>query len=121
MDYDAQYGILLDMVGAENAMFRHEGYSLMFAPHIVRKVWDVAHRQGYQNFFINRESGFVIDDHYYINEIRNIPVINIIDQRDDTPHGFYEHWHTLKDNMDAIDPLTLKAVGQTVTAVLWLE
>jgi Zn-dependent M28 family amino/carboxypeptidase len=120
-DYNARFGILLDMVGASNATFLQEGYSMMFAPNIVRKVWDIAARQGYGSYFVKRDGGYIMDDHYYINTIRNIPVINIIDLRSDTPHGFYEHWHTLKDNMDAIDPTTLKAVGQTVAAVLWLE
>lgn len=120
-DYNARYGILLDMVGASNATFLQEGYSMMFAPNIVRKVWDIGARQGFGDFFVKRDGGYIMDDHYYINTIRNIPVINIIDLRSDTPHGFYEHWHTLKDNMDAIDPTTLKAVGQTVSAVLWME
>jgi Zn-dependent M28 family amino/carboxypeptidase len=120
-DYNARYGILLDMVGASNATFLHEGYSMMFAPNIVRKVWDIAAKQGYGSFFVNRDGGYIMDDHYYINTIRNIPVINIIDLRSDTPHGFYEHWHTIHDTMDAIDPATLKAVGQTLAAVLWQE
>lgn len=120
-DYNARFGILLDMVGAGNASFNHEGYSMMYAPNIVRKVWEIANRQGFGAFFLNREGGYVIDDHYYINKIRGIPVINIIDQREHTAHGFFDYWHTVKDNMDAIDPLTLKAVGQTVTAVIWSE
>jgi hypothetical protein len=120
-DYNARFGILLDMVGAVNATFRHEGYSLMYAPHIVRKVWGVANRQGFGQFFLNDEGGFILDDHYYINIIRNIPVINIIDQRRYTAHGFFDYWHTVNDTMDHIDPLTLKAVGQTVAAVIWQE
>jgi len=120
-DYFANYGILLDMVGAYNASFKHEGYSMMYAPNYVRKVWDIARKQGFDNYFLNTEGGFIIDDHYYVNTIRKIPVINIIDQRTDTPHGFFAYWHTMDDTMDAIDPLTLQAVGQTVTAVIYQE
>ncbi len=120
-DYNARYGILLDMVGAVNATFKHEGHSLMYAPHVVRKVWNITQNLGFGQFFINREGGFILDDHYYINKIRQIPTINIIDQRDHTSHGFFDYWHTLRDNMDPIDPLTLQAVGQTVLAVVWLE
>lgn len=109
------------MVGASQATFKHEGYSMMFAPHIVRKVWDKAHSLGNQAFFLNREGGYIVDDHYYVNEIRGIPTINIIDQRTDTPHGFFPHWHTIHDNMDAIDKQTLKVVGETVTAVIYSE
>lgn len=120
-DYFARFGILLDMVGAENATFKHEGYSMMYASNVVRKVWDVARREGFGHFFLNREGGYVIDDHYYINTIRNIPVANIIDQRDHTPHGFFEYWHTINDSMENIDKATLHAVGQTVTAVIYRE
>ncbi|TVQ15480.1 MAG: M28 family peptidase [Bacteroidetes bacterium] len=120
-DYFARFGILLDMVGAENATFKHEGYSMMYAPNIVRKVWEIARREGFGHSFLNREGGYIIDDHYYINKIRNIPVINIIDQRDHTPHGFFDYWHTVKDNMDNIDKNTLHVVGQTVTTVIYSE
>lgn len=120
-DYFARFGILLDMVGAENATFKHEGYSMMYASNIVRKVWDVARREGFEHFFLNREGGYIIDDHYYINTIRNIPVVNIIDQREHTPHGFFDYWHTVNDSMENIDKTTLHAVGQTVTAVVYRE
>jgi hypothetical protein len=120
-DYNAKYGILLDMVGASGATFKHEGYSLDFASNIVRKVWNTAQRLGYGQFFLNRPGSRITDDHYYINTIRHIPTINIIDQRNEYGHGFFEHWHTIYDNMDAIDPITLKAVGQTVLTVILEE
>lgn len=120
-DYFARFGILLDMVGAADATFKQEGYSLLFAPNIVRNVWDTAQQLGFGQYFINTEGGHIMDDHYYINDIRNIPTINIIDQRIDTPHGFFEHWHTMKDNMDAIDKNTLHAVGTTVLHIIYQE
>ena len=120
-DYNARFGILLDMVGAPNAMFKKEGYSMMFAPHIVRKVWGIAQSLGHGQFFINRQGGHITDDHYFINQIRGIPTINIIDLRDDTPHGFFHQWHTIDDTMDHIDPFTLKVVGETVLNVIFRE
>ena len=120
-DYNARFGILLDMVGAYNATFRHEGYSMMYAPQIVRRVWAVAQREGFGNNFLNEEGGHIVDDHYYINTIRGIPTINIIDQRRDTSHGFFQYWHTLNDNMDKIDPAILHAVGSTVINVIFEE
>ncbi|MBW6478858.1 MAG: M28 family peptidase [Bacteroidales bacterium] len=120
-DYNARFGILLDMVGAYNATFRHEGYSLMYAPQIVRKVWALAQREGFGHLFLNEEGGYIVDDHYYINTIRGIPTINIIDQRRDTPHGFFQYWHTKNDTMDNIDRATLHAAGSTVLAVIFEE
>lgn len=119
--YQAGFGILLDMVGAENANFKKEGYSMMYAPNIVRKVWSHARNIGYGAFFVDEEGGFITDDHYYVNTIRNIPTINIIHLDASTPHGFYPYWHTVNDNLDAIDPVTLKAVGQTVLEVIFRQ
>ncbi len=121
INYDARFGILLDMVGAYNATFKREGYSMMFAPGIVRRVWETAHRLGHGHMFLNRDGGLIIDDHYYVNTIRNIPTINIIHQDDRTSHGFFPEWHTMGDNMDVIDKYTLKAVGETVLAVIFDE
>ncbi|MDR4987824.1 MAG: M28 family peptidase [Bacteroidales bacterium] len=120
-DYFARYGILLDMVGATDPKFKREGYSMLFAPNIVRKVWEIAGQAGYGHLFVNRDGRFIIDDHYYINRLRNIPTINIIHQDHSTEHGFFPQWHTLDDNMDVIDPYTLKAVGQTVLEVIYRE
>ncbi|MEE4178582.1 MAG: M28 family peptidase [Bacteroides sp.] len=120
-DYNARFGILLDMVGAGGAQFRQEGFSMFYAPNIVRKVWATARRIGYGAYFVEQQGGYVTDDHYYVNKIRNIPTINIIHQEDNNLHGFFPQWHTLEDDMDIIDPNTLKAVGQTVLAVIFEE
>lgn len=120
-DYTARFGILLDMVGASNAVFGKEGYSLYYAPHVVRKVWKVAQRLGYGNMFVNKETGYIMDDHYYVNLHRGIPTINIIHYDPSTPHRFFPQWHTLKDDMDIIDKETLMAVGQTVLTVIFEE
>ena len=120
-DYFARYGILLDMVGASGATFKREGYSMLYAPGVVRKVWDTARNLNYGNMFSNREGSYITDDHYYVNTIRNIPTINIIHQNPDTEHGFFPEWHTTGDTMDIIDKYTLKAVGETVLHVIFQE
>ncbi|MDX9942822.1 MAG: M28 family peptidase [Bacteroidales bacterium] len=120
-DYNARFGILLDMVGASGAQFRQEGFSTFYAPNIVRKVWATARRIGYGHFFLEEQGGYVTDDHYYVNTIRNIPTINIIHQENNQLHGFFPQWHTLEDDIDFIDPSTLKAVGQTVLTVIFEE
>ncbi len=121
IDYNARYGILLDMVGASGATFKRESYSMLFAPHIVRKVWEAASNLGYGHMFPDRDGGFVMDDHYYINTIRDIPTINIIHQEEGTEHGFFPEWHTMGDNMDVIDRYTLRVVGETVLHVIYNE
>lgn len=112
--YHAQYGILLDMVGAEGAVFTMEGYSMYYAADIMRRVWEEAHRSGYGDFFSFRETGMIADDHYYVNEYARIPTIDIIHYDATTGSGFFPHWHTVDDDMDNISKTTLKAVGQVV-------
>ncbi len=120
-DYNARFGILLDMVGASGATFKREGYSMRFAPQVVRKVWETAHRLGHGHMFPNRDGGYIIDDHYYVNTIRRIPTINIIHQDESTPHGFFPEWHTTGDTMDVIDTYTLHVVGETVVHIVYRE
>lgn len=120
-DYMPQYGILLDMVGAPGARFFMEGFSMYYAPHVVRKVWNAAHALGYSPFFSFQQSGPITDDHYYVNKIANIPMIDIIQHDPGTSTGFGQYWHTHADDIEQIDRATLQAVGQTVLWVLYQE
>ena len=120
-NYFARYGILLDMVGAKDAKFPKEYFSKQYASDIVRKVWNKAAQLGYSNYFIDKDGPAITDDHIYMNRIAQIPTIDIVHLESGGDNVFFEHWHTLKDNMDNIDRNTLKAVGQTVTEVLYNE
>lgn len=120
--YKANYGILLDMVGAANARFPKEQFSRYYASHIVDKVWTMASRLGYDNYFVDERGGMINDDHYYINEIIGIPTINIIHLNPDSKNGsFFEHWHTREDTIDKISPETLRVVGDVVLNVVYRE
>ncbi len=118
--YKARYGILLDMVGGVNAKFAMEGYSLSFAPDIVSQVWSTASELGYGNYFVQNQRGSITDDHYFVNRYTGMPIIDII-QWDPNTGGFADHWHTHRDDMTAIDRATLKAVGQTLAAMVYHE
>lgn len=118
--YNARFGILLDMVGGKGATFLKERYSNEYAPSIVKKVWDAASQAGYANYFIDQNGGYVTDDHLPVNRLAKIPAIDIVPY-DLGSGGFNPTWHTVNDNMNAIDPATLKAVGQTVMEVIYNE
>ena len=120
-NYRAEFGILLDMVGATNASFYKEGYSVEYASDVIDKVWSVASSLGFDDFFKDRKGGYITDDHVAVNQFKRAPSINIIHTSDDTSHGFGSFWHTQSDNMDIIDKNTLGAVGQTVMEVLYIE
>jgi hypothetical protein len=119
-NYNARYGILLDMVGAADATFPLEGFSMYYAPDITKKVWETAAAAGYGDYFVFEKGTFITDDHYFINTIANIPTINIIHLESASVNGtFYDHWHTTNDDITQIEPATLKAVGQTLLTVIY--
>ena len=122
-NYYPNYGILLDMVGAKNARFAKEGVSMYFAKNIVDKVWKTAHKIGYSDYFTFQTSEQITDDHLYVNQIAQIPMINIIEYSPFSKNGGYfgDYHHTHNDNMDIINKNTLKAVGQTLLEVIYNE
>lgn len=120
-NYNARFGILLDMVGVPSANFAHEGFSMQYAPDVVVKVWDAASRAGYGNYFVNQQGGTINDDHLYVNKYSRIPTIDIIHYDPQTRSGFFPYWHTTQDNMEHVDKNTLKAVGQTLLTVIFEE
>lgn len=120
-NYKADYGILLDMVGAANATFLKEGYSMKYAPNILDKVWSTAAKLGHGNYFLPQNGGYITDDHLSVNQHQRAPSINIINLKTDTHTGFASHWHTHRDDMRNIDRGSLKAAGQTVMEVIYTE
>jgi hypothetical protein len=119
-NYKPEYGILLDMVGAKGARFSREEYSRQHANDVVGKVWYVANRLGYSDYFIFQDSPGITDDHVFTNQA-GVRTIDIIDH---VPYGeeyFPPYHHTTKDNMSIIDRNSLKAVGQTVLQTIYQE
>ncbi|MCM1504227.1 MAG: M28 family peptidase [Muribaculum sp.] len=114
------YAILLDMVGGRDARFTREYISDRYASAVNDRVWAMADVAGFGDRFINRQAGGVVDDHMFINRA-GIPCIDIIECANESTGSFPPTWHTVNDNMDHIDPETLKAVGQTVANVIYNE
>lgn len=114
------YGIVLDMVGGDGAVFAREHISERLAPEVNAKVWGTATRSEYASRFKNNVSGSLIDDHLFINRA-GIPCIDIVECDNPVTSSFPPTWHTLSDDMHAIDRSTLKAVGQVVTDVIYAE
>ena len=121
-DYKARYGILLDMVGGQGARFYQEGFSMLYAPQVVDAVWQAAEVVGYGSFFPRQSGGSITDDHGPVNEVAQIPCIDIIPHYPNCEESsFGPTWHTVKDDMQHIDAATLRAVGQTLVQVLFSE
>lgn len=117
------FGVNLDMVGAANARFTREGFSMQYAAPFVSKVWNSAAKLGYNYYFIFEDVNGVVDDHYYVSKFAGIPSIDIINYNryNGSRGGFGQHWHTQKDNMSIIDKATLFAVGSVVLDVIYYE
>ena len=116
-----KYGILLDMVGAKDAVFPKEGVSMQYNPQLVNKVWYLASKLGYGKYFIQEEAkGGITDDHLYVNRIANIPSIDII-HYDPYQGDFGSFHHRHLDDIDIIDKSTLKVVGQVIMETIYRE
>ena len=105
------YGILLDMIGDEDLCIYRGSMSAIYAPQVLRTLWDNAKALGYGKYFADREKYVIHDDHIPLNEIAKIPVADVIDFD-------YPWWHTTGDTADKCSPESLKIVGDVIVKTL---
>jgi len=115
-NYKADFGILLDLVGAKGAVYPKEAISQRFAGPVQTVIWDLAAKMGYGDLFINVQRGSINDDHLYVNKDAKIPMVDIINIQSD---GFGAYHHTHDDNIDLIDKDVLRRTGQVVITLLF--
>ena len=115
--YFPAFAILLDMVGDANLQLPREGFSVMYAPEVVDRVWQIAQEMGYSQFE-DRIGLQVNDDHVILNE-GGIPTINIIDFQ--YPDASHRYWHTLQDVPENCSPESLKVVGDVLLKLIYEE
>ncbi len=119
IDYRPRVGFVLDMVGGRGTSFSIEGYSRQVAIPVVNMVWHLAEQLGYGQYFLQRDGGYLTDDHIPMNMIAHIPTIDIVPFCPDARSNFGDTWHTVNDIPENIDPAVLKAVGQTLLQLLY--
>ena len=90
-------------------------------PTVVNRGWSAARQAGYSDYFPNDDSGYITDDHLFVNRLARIPMIDIVPYHPIGDHSFGPTWHTLQDSPDNIAPATLKAVGQTLLQLIFTE
>lgn len=119
--YNPRFGILLDMVGGEDAIFPKEGYSMQYAPSLVNEIWSVADKKGYGDLFADRRGAPISDDHIIVHRLTGIPMINIIHHRvsEEGKVIFPEYWHTQRDDLNIISKSTLQAVGDVLLELIY--
>lgn len=118
--YAPRFSILLDLVGAQGAIFPKEGFSRRYAGPLVDAIWSIAAEKGYEDYFVDINGPPVADDHMIVNQVAGIPMVDIIHYRTSGQDiQFPDHWHTHSDNMDIISLETLQAVGDVVTEIIY--
>lgn len=103
----AQAMILLDMVGDRDLRIGREGFS---SRTLWRRVRAAALRVGVAPVFPDRAAAGVLDDHLPFRE-QGVPAIDLIDFD-------FRCWHLLCDDLGAVSPRSLDAVGETVYELL---
>jgi glutaminyl-peptide cyclotransferase len=103
----AEAAIVLDFVGDKELAIPRDQYSS-------RRLWTklraAARRTGHARHFPAREQGAVLDDH--VPFIRaGVPAIDLIDFD-------FPCWHRTCDDLTAVSPRSLDAVGETMRAFL---
>lgn len=113
-DRHPRYAVLFDMVGDTDLRIFEEGNSVIAAPDVVNRVWDMARALGYGEVFQPSLRHTVTDDHVPLIEA-GVRAINVIDF-DYGPQNAY--WHTPEDTPDKISARSLKAVGDVAVALV---
>jgi len=113
-DYKAFVGINLDMVAGKNATFYQEDNSRYFNNFELKKIWKLAKKMGYENFFADEFSQALFDDYIFVSQNTGIRSILIIDYKKNSENIFFTHWHTHQDNIENVDKSTIKAVGDVI-------
>jgi len=104
--------IIVDMVGEKDNEIPMEYYSYHNSPTLVKEIWQKAKELGYDQFK-QKIGSYVYDDHSaFIAAGFNAAVIIDFD---------YPYWHTLEDTPDKCSEISLKAVGQTLTEIIYSE
>ena len=112
-------GILMDMIGDKELQLSWDEVSFKYAPGLAKEVWGIAKELGLKEFS-PRVLHSIRDDHLPLNEIAQVPTIDIIDFDYPTiASRSRSYWHTMADTPD-------KCSGESITKVAavvltWLQ
>ena len=81
-------------------------------------VFGIAEELGFGSTFSNITVAPITDDHHYVFQGSQIPMIDVI-QHDPSRNTFAHYWHTHADDMNAVSKETLLRVGKTMSALMF--
>ena len=108
--WEADFGILLDMVGDRTLELPMERYSWNAARNLTEAIWRRAEELGLPAFQ-RRLGPAIMDDHLPLIQ-SGVPTIAIIDFN-------YPHWHTVEDTSDKCSAESLEVVGRLVLDIIY--
>ena len=108
--WEADFGILLDMVGDRTLELPMEGYSWNAARALTEAIWRRAEELGLPAFQ-HRLGPAIMDDHLPLIQ-SGVPTIDIIDFD-------YPYWHTVEDTPDKCSAESLEVVGRLVLDIIY--
>ncbi len=102
--------LVIDMIGDADLRIPVEGYSRRDAPEVVDWVW--ARAMDLEPGVFTTEPGpFIYDDHVPLLEA-GLPAADLIDFD-------YPPWHTTADDLSAVSPASLGAVGRVLLSLVY--
>jgi glutaminyl-peptide cyclotransferase len=93
--------LLADIVGSHPLRIKRDSYSTKALTDL---IWKAAARLGYQDIFVNEETGSQDDHQSFIK--RGVPAVDVI--TDFSANGY---WHTPQDTLDKVSARSLAIVG----------
>ncbi len=108
--------INIDMIGDANLDIYREGYSELSHPELLDRIFAAAARLGHRQF-VNEPGTLITDDHKPLIDV-GIPAVDLIDLDYPGPRS-NRYWHTLMDTPEHCSPESLRAVGETLLAVIY--
>jgi glutaminyl-peptide cyclotransferase len=97
--------LLADIVGSHPLRIKRDSFSTKALTDL---VWRTAARLGFQDIFVNEESGGSQDDHQSFIK-RGVPAVDVI--TDFSANGY---WHTPQDTLDKVSARSLAIVGHVL-------
>ncbi len=103
---EAEFGIVLDMVGGRGQTLPMEPNSLQTHPELVKALWGLAADHKLPGFVGRVHRTGIYDDHIPLSDA-GIPSVLLIDHD-------YPHWHTQADTLDKLSDESLASVGEAL-------